>query len=384
MTQLNATTHATVFPTRPGDVFNVKDFGAVGNNSTNDYDAFLAAITAQQLAGLGSVVYVPSGVYILNTRLVISNDKPLVIIGDGQTSRIAAAGMGGFLKVTASAGGANHEFRDFRISCNVPNATAIETIGSPLTSSHEAKQLYVHNVLFDYGTVASWEKGLLLTAANNGVISDCVFRGTISGSNGTGNGIELVGFTVNLAITNCSFFAWEYGIYCPVYQEGLFVTGCFIIQVKYGVYWASDHASELRSAQLVVTSTHVDARGEGSIALWVNNGANVLVNGSYFISEGTYIVYFVRAFESSIVGSMIYGPTAYAIYLANGVGLLSCIAVSIHGNVFRGSNTDIYADTNAVMIRAQGNVKAPSSNASMAVTYVSSGGRTADNDIQIS
>ena len=81
---------------------------------------------------------------------------------------------------------------------------------------------------------------------------------------------------------------------------------------------------------------------------------------------------------------MFYGPTTYGIYLANGAGALSCIAVSIYANAFRGAGTDIYADTNAVMIRAQGNVKAPSSNTSMTVTYISSGGRTTDNDIQTS
>jgi len=421
------------FAAREGDVFNVKDFGAVGNNSTDDYAAFLAAITAQQAATLGAVVYVPSGIYILNTRLVISNSRPLVIIGDGQSSRISAAGANGFLKATSSASFANHEFRDLRISCSVANSTAIETIGSPTTSSHEQKQLYVHNVVFDYGTVASWAKCLLVTAANNGVISDCVFRGTTSGSNGTGKGIELFGFTVNLAITNCSFFAWEYGIYCPSYQEGLFVTGCFIIQVKFGVYYASNDASiltagsfvtgswyqietsgttnftligaannsvgtvfqatgpgsntgtasGLRSTQLIMNSTHIDARGSGSAALWASNAANVLVSGCYFICDGgTYTVYLERCFESAFTGNMIYGATTYGIYLANGPSSLSCIAVSIYGNAFRGPTTDIYADTNAVMIRAQGNVKAPSSNTSMTVTYISSGGRTADNDIQ--
>ena len=368
------------FAAREGDVFNVRDFGAVGNNSTDDYVAFLAAITAQQAASLGAVVYVPSGTYLLNTRLVISNSRPLVIIGDGQASRIAAAGTGGFLKATATASFANHEFRDLRISANV-NSVGIETIGSPTTSNHEQKQLYVHNVVFDYGT-SVWAKGLVVNAANNGVINDCVFRGAVSGSTGVGNGIELVGFTVNLAITNCSFFAWEYGIYCPIYMEGLFVTGCFIIQVTYGVYWKSNDPGGLRNSQLVLTSTHVDARGETSIALWVDNGANVLVTGCYFISEGTYNTYLQRTFESALTGNMFYGPTTYGIYLANGAGALSCIAVSIYANAFRGAGTDIYADTNAVMIRAQGNVKAPSSNTSMTVTYISSGGRTADNDIQ--
>jgi len=63
-------------------VFNVKDYGALGNNSTNDYTAIAAAITALTANG-GGVLYFPYGRYKIGTALSITN-VPLVVRGDGR------------------------------------------------------------------------------------------------------------------------------------------------------------------------------------------------------------------------------------------------------------------------------------------------------------
>jgi polygalacturonase len=54
-----------------GAVFNVLDFGAVGDGVANDQAACQAAINAAVAAG-GGAVYFPSGTYILNS--VASSD----------------------------------------------------------------------------------------------------------------------------------------------------------------------------------------------------------------------------------------------------------------------------------------------------------------------
>lgn len=59
------------------DQFNVKDFGAKGDNATNDYPAFVAAIAAAQAIG-GGRVFIPAGKYRLNTTLLLN---PIVGIG---------------------------------------------------------------------------------------------------------------------------------------------------------------------------------------------------------------------------------------------------------------------------------------------------------------
>jgi hypothetical protein len=77
-------------------VYNVRQYGAVGNNSTDDYTAVMAAITAACANG-GGRIYFPGGsgkyVYLIGSRIVIPNDYtadpavphqvPLEFVGDG-------------------------------------------------------------------------------------------------------------------------------------------------------------------------------------------------------------------------------------------------------------------------------------------------------------
>ena len=54
---------APTLPTIPDKTFNVKDFGAVGDNKTDNTKAINEAIKAATNAGGGKVV-VPSGIYL--------------------------------------------------------------------------------------------------------------------------------------------------------------------------------------------------------------------------------------------------------------------------------------------------------------------------------
>lgn len=70
--------------------FNVKDFGAVGNGSTNDTTAVQAALTAA--AATGGTVFVPAGTYQVAGLTIASNVR---LLGTGQGSILrAVAGMG--------------------------------------------------------------------------------------------------------------------------------------------------------------------------------------------------------------------------------------------------------------------------------------------------
>ena len=53
------------------DIVSVKDFGAVGNGSTNDGPAFQQAVNA--LGNNGGTIMIPPGTYLINTQVVISN-----------------------------------------------------------------------------------------------------------------------------------------------------------------------------------------------------------------------------------------------------------------------------------------------------------------------
>jgi len=71
------------------DYINVKDFGAVGDGTTNDAAAFAAALTA--VATTGQSIYVPAGTYKINS--VLSTTGHLNMFGDGEKSVLDFSGV---------------------------------------------------------------------------------------------------------------------------------------------------------------------------------------------------------------------------------------------------------------------------------------------------
>lgn len=68
--------------------FNVKDYGAEGDNSTNDSAAIQAAVTAACTAE--GILYFPPGIYLLKTTITFPN-KSFIIFGSGPTATAIAA-----------------------------------------------------------------------------------------------------------------------------------------------------------------------------------------------------------------------------------------------------------------------------------------------------
>ena len=67
-------------------VFNIRDFGAVGDGSTDDTPAVLAAIAECSINS--GVLYIPSGTFVIRSSLIFKTDRPFTIAGDGMSSVI--------------------------------------------------------------------------------------------------------------------------------------------------------------------------------------------------------------------------------------------------------------------------------------------------------
>ena len=70
-----------------GATFNVFDYGATGDGSTNDTVALQAALDA--VPSTGGAVYIPSGTYIITQSIVIKSNT--LLFGDGNASQIKAS-----------------------------------------------------------------------------------------------------------------------------------------------------------------------------------------------------------------------------------------------------------------------------------------------------
>jgi pectate lyase-like protein len=85
--------------------YSVKDYGAVGDNSTDDTAAVQAAIDACATAG-GGVVYFPAGIYRV-TQLTLNTQNNVQLVGQGASSSLrwtfnAATLAGSMLNITGS------------------------------------------------------------------------------------------------------------------------------------------------------------------------------------------------------------------------------------------------------------------------------------------
>lgn len=67
-------------------IVSVREFGATGDGSTDDTDAFIAAVAS----GAGSI-YIPSGTYVISSPINV--DRDIFIYGDGQSSKIEVSGL---------------------------------------------------------------------------------------------------------------------------------------------------------------------------------------------------------------------------------------------------------------------------------------------------
>lgn len=111
-------------------VWNVKDFGAVGNGAIDDtvaiQAAFDAAAHSNNVLGTGGRVYIPKGNYKITTKLRIKNVM-LSVFGDGRyDSLIQYAGVGAGAIVSDALIYNNLTFVDFGIVGNGSSGAAID------------------------------------------------------------------------------------------------------------------------------------------------------------------------------------------------------------------------------------------------------------------
>ena len=194
---INATGNvARTFQDRAGDVFNVKDFGAVGDDSNDDTTAIAAALLAACSASRGATLYFPNGVYKVSDTFTgsfgVNNQMyGLTITGDGiGTSIIKQYGTNkGVFHITNTAVAGCLTLKDF--SCwNQPGVMStlqcIRYEVSQIAADDAHTNLQVSNLSiappFGAGT---WTIGLDLYRVHNGSITNYQYAGDNAGG-GTG------------------------------------------------------------------------------------------------------------------------------------------------------------------------------------------------------
>lgn len=226
------------FASAAGDVFNVKDYGAIGDGSTNDDAAIALAITALQAFSAGNTrgtLFFPDGCYLVTAAVTVALTGlfTCTIRGTGRFSSIilqSGSGANG-IEVSLSPTSAQPQCRvevcdlSLQTTSGTTAATAIDINygGSATASTEFVNGSVVTRVEINTNTAAGsggWTNGI---KGNNPWklhiydVSGCG-RPSIAGSgsiptSGAGSGGFIViagGQNINIAHVNAAF--WQYGI----------------------------------------------------------------------------------------------------------------------------------------------------------------------------
>lgn len=232
----------------------VKDFGAVGDGVTDDAAAIQAAITAAGSRG----VHFPAGLYLCGAKITSTNSD-FVITGDGagvSEIRFTATdpAQQGF-SVTLNEGADYFRVQGLTLSTTTGYAagkTALSIDGTAmLTGTYPSRTISDRSsrrgLITDVtvkGISAStgWDVGVRATSVGWFSIDHFSYwgeddEGSSTGDwQGTGIRIDGEGTPVEIKMSNIWLYSAYYGVFCPDYVEGVYLSDFDFVNVRYGFY----------------------------------------------------------------------------------------------------------------------------------------------------
>lgn len=367
------------------DVFNVKDYGATGDGSTNDTTPIQNAINAVQAKGYGTV-YFPDGVYRITGSLTLPTypQCDIALIGAGSNvSVIKQVSYDNAIYFDMNDGG-NYS-NEYQVAIknlaflpeNQANTAIYVTYGGTQNSQHQNISVDINDVHVHSSGSGYWEKGIVLESAWNFRISNSMIVGKQTGTYPyVGTGLEVRRMCINGSINQSQFNFWKTGIFVNTVDyssagmntEGLFADQVYMVPVHYGVYikgnksfftapfnsydWANRPIAG-RMVLFTLNDSHIDSRDSGSAIILENAGGHAITN-NFLISDGTgSVVRTSNAYEGLFSGNtLLNAGTATSLY----IGGYSGSANIVTANVFRGGYPHVTLESSSIYNKVYGNV----------------------------
>lgn len=361
---INATGNvARTFQARAGDVFNVRDFGAVGDDSNDDTTAIAAALLAACSASRGATLYFPHGVYKVSDTFTGSfgvNDQMygLTITGDGiGTTIIKQYGTNkGVFHITNTAVAGCLTLKDFSCWNQSGVMSTLQCIRyevSQIANDDAHSNLQVSNLSitppFGAGT---WTIGLDLYRVHNGSITNYQYAGDNAGG-GTGIVFQQSGSgapsgakkSMACFIQGCQMNLCNTGVRIKDAMETCLIQECVMVGLVYGVY--SDYCIHLG-----VSNSHINVNPASvtGVACIFSSGTGGDVDQSIIIGNLLYSQGYANlvGIQGGFVRSSFSGNSFIALGGQSGTKGISVTGkgLSITGNSFY-QHTDSYITSSA-------------------------------------
>ena len=332
-------------------VANIKDFGAVADNSTDNASAFASAVAA--LPSVGGVVYIPEGYYVFNSQLTVTN-KSIAIIGAGINTTVlrwpaAAATVG--ISISQNDDNYGTAVKDLSLHTNkaaVGTSLTIDLSGQisgGLIQQRHTPRIVIENVESNGASNSAsdgWLRGIDLTAPIHVTIKGYHFIGKVTSTfdnidSEYGIYIHGSGSPVEILIQD----SWAFYVGAAVYSidtEGVIITGCNFIAVTYGVHVPNTGAKP----HLVIANCHMNVFSRCIIGTSIQQA---LIHDNLFYARNDAVANVtgidVNTMTNSHIHDNVFVNTSgtydfNTIVLQNG-----CTDNFVNHNIFRSANTAI-------------------------------------------
>lgn len=261
-------------------VYNVKAYGAVGDGTTDDSTAVIAAIAATSTAG-GGVVYFPKGTYRIDSQIVLPNNggtpptqKALRFTGDGAlfSGQGGAPNGGSILDLRSTTGPAKIDTRGLGL---------LEIDRLTLEDSTDGTNAFIQttNTTLHINHAAFYGKTSGVTAAQDAIV--------LGSTTTTLDGSSTAAFQGYGTVIDTNYFGRiRRGVYARTYANGVVIIN--------NTWWNSCGG---------VAAIESDGLNDNNGGLYI--GGNLIEESNY-----TYAMKFTKTNTSSIIGNNLYDTTA--------------------------------------------------------------------------
>lgn len=296
-------------------IYNVKDYGALGDNSTDDRAAIQAAIDAVPVGG--GIVYFPTGTYIvggagLSSQSAGSLTRPLYFLGAGSTASVLKTGSSQtgttFIQILY---GSSHTFDSLGF---VSNQTTHKVCIYLSMNDDDRRNLRIRDCRFE-----GW-------------------RGT--GVGGTGVGPVYIWKANGVWIDGCLVMDSEYGFFMDQCVGGVTISNNHIIntvasRMVDGIMISSSASTESRVVVQgnYVKGANLDPGGNGanSFGILIYNTPGALIANNVTEDNGA---------NGIVGGGILLGGSSWETSIVNNRSLDDTNGIYLEGD---GANTDIGA-----------------------------------------
>lgn len=292
-------------------VYNVRDYGAAGNGTTDDFTAIQDTINAAQTAG-GGTIFFPKGTYIVSSHPQITGSG-IVVRGSGTGSviRLATAAMnasGTTLGLWVN-GATNVTIENLAFDGNfdaiAKNGSfhSASSLWSPIISAYGAssvKNYVMAGSGIDAITYLQYRAPIRITNANNVVVQNCLVENSVSA--GILVDATSVNGCTNILITNCRIrLCWDNGIYFHQGVQYASAVNNIISDITY------NGVSAVYSDRILISHNNIRLCGPSdsdSGGIQINGSSNCTVTGNLIDQCQFYGINCLASQETNITNGL--------------------------------------------------------------------------------